>query len=234
MPLVALLDGQRVEAPGPTSEEWGAMAKDRLRCPECDLRMIARRPSERIAHFAHFRRTEQCTWGIGETKNHLQLKWRVAELVRHIPGWSAELEVADRAGTWRAEVMVTSPDGRRTAIEVQLASQTHDGTDERVRRYASGGINAIWVTRKIILWSGSLPTFAIATIEAEEIVSLGTWKFADERRQAAEGVPFAAAPRGALLGSVRWQPELKPNRFASMHRSVIGGEGRTTQTHLDQ
>lgn len=137
--LVALLDGFRVEAPAAARDGWRpiAEAKLRLTCPECGQRMVGRNGLRRIPHFAHFAGTSPCSWGKGETAEHLRLKWEVAEFIRSVVGWTADLEVRNEAGSWRADVLAIRSDGRRIAVEVQLAAQTIDETRERTERFAA-------------------------------------------------------------------------------------------------
>ena len=96
MPLTALLDGERVEAPSLDDDGWRRVrqAGTALACPECHTRMIGKRPANRIADFAHYRRTTSCTWGAGESADHLALKWALTSHIRTVPGWSAEMEVS--------------------------------------------------------------------------------------------------------------------------------------------
>lgn len=115
MPLTARLHGDRVEAPSLDDDGWRRVrqAGDALVCPECDQRMIGKRPANRIAHFAHFRRTTACSWGVGESADHLALKWELTRHIRTVTGWTAQMEVAAADRSWRADVLAEGPEGRR-------------------------------------------------------------------------------------------------------------------------
>lgn len=105
--------------------------------------MVGRRGALRIARFAHFHPKNACSWGVGETADHLRIKWAVVQLVRALPSWRAEMEVRAESGSWCADVLAVRRDGRRAAIEEQLAAQTIIETEERVLRYASDAVETV-------------------------------------------------------------------------------------------
>lgn len=149
MPLLALdtETGQILDATAASDEAWTgvwrARTGPRLRCRSCDAPVHAKaRSSSGLRFFAHTIAVPDCP-RTGESAQHLQLKGRFAAAFR-AAGWAAELEV-DGPG-WRADVLVSSPDGaRRYAVEVQLAPIAEVDVAERTRRHAAADVTTIWV-----------------------------------------------------------------------------------------
>ncbi|MGW6564883.1 competence protein CoiA [Streptomyces sp. NPDC054975] len=117
-------------------------ARAPLHCPACDGRMVARRSVLGMPHFAHRRRTPDCPLA-GESAEHLLLKSDLAAAAR-VAGWDAVLEAAAPHGAWRADVLATSPDGRRFALEAQLSPITEDNVLERTDRYTADEVEVCW------------------------------------------------------------------------------------------
>ncbi|EST18900.1 hypothetical protein [Streptomyces roseochromogenus] len=69
----------------------------------------------------------------GKTEEHRSLEQALDATARE-SGHQAELEVAAAHGGWRADVLVTTPDGRPTALEAQLSSASLVDVLARTRR----------------------------------------------------------------------------------------------------
>lgn len=83
------------------------------------------------------------TTATGESRAHRALKHVLAEAAR-MHGWSARLEATMRSRA-RADVAVTSPDGRWTlAFEAQYSPQALGGYRRRSDRYAADGVRYAW------------------------------------------------------------------------------------------
>jgi competence protein CoiA len=91
-----------------------------------------------LRFFAHDPGAE-CELAHGETPTHLALKAALAQAAISA-GWVAEIEAGGDG--WRADVLATGPDGRRVALEAQVASRAEAG---RTARYAQEDIGVLWV-----------------------------------------------------------------------------------------
>lgn len=136
-----------------------------LTCPECGWGVHAKhtpRP-RRVRMFAHDAgRPPECTMAEESWEHHL-LKLEMAGAIR-AAGWHAELEVPAHDGTWRADVMATSPNGeRRMAWEAQLSPITVDDIRARTARYRAHGIDVCWVSphARPPLWIGEVPSIRV-------------------------------------------------------------------------
>ncbi|MFC8626773.1 competence protein CoiA family protein [Streptomyces anulatus] len=99
----------------------------------------------------------------GEGMAHHLLKLDLAHHARSA-GWSAEYEVAAPDGSWRADVIATSPDGiRRVALEAQMAAISITDIDARTNRYRAAGVEVCWFTdRKTVPWLDTVPSVQTA------------------------------------------------------------------------
>ena len=226
------MNGRRVEAPFVDDVVWDLLrrAGERLRCPACDARMIGRSGTKRVRHFAHFRATG-CSYGAGESADHVRVKCAVIEIVRAQPGWHADLEVPDAAGSWRADVLAVHESGRRIAFEVQRSGLTSEDAEHRTLRYADDGIETVWLTFKHVVWSGRHPTLVLdAADEARCSVVESVWRLTSERDPRWECC--APRPLQSVLGKVldltlRWVP--LPNRWTPPPAfKTFDGSGWTT------
>ncbi|WP_431676030.1 competence protein CoiA [Kitasatospora sp. KL5] len=134
---------------------WAAVHRARprvpLTCPECGHGVHAKLSPARMRFFAHDAGAPQCTLA-GESMEHHLLKLQLAGEIR-AAGWLAELEVRAPDGTWRADVMASSPNGaRRIAWEAQLSAITEDEIRARTERYAAAGIGVCWVASRPRRW----------------------------------------------------------------------------------
>jgi competence protein CoiA len=136
--LVACLAGHRVEAES-------AERASTFVCPKCSAPVILKRGRIITAHFAH-KPPVVCSWGTGESGSHLDAKRAICDAVR-ARGLKADVEVIvpSLAGDRRADVLVTSPDGKRVAIEIQHTPLSFDVIEARTRAYMAVDIAVIWV-----------------------------------------------------------------------------------------
>lgn len=82
-----------------------------------------------------------------ESYAHTRLKIDVVKAARAL-GYHAEMEVCGNdpdGAEWRADVLVTPPEGRRTAFEVQLSSQHLSDFRSRTERYRRSSIECCWI-----------------------------------------------------------------------------------------
>lgn len=121
-----------------------------LFCPECDYAMHAVAGGHRrIRHFAHNPgRSGACTFVTGESPEHLRTKALIADAVRLLDGWSAEIEAPGDG--WRADVLAIGPHqdelgDRRIAFEPQFSYIHPDTARERTERHRSAGVETVWL-----------------------------------------------------------------------------------------
>lgn len=143
MPLVALdsKTGERIDVTvyeNPRVE----LTASRVCCPECRLPMILKAGLIKIAHFAH-KPGAECSYGKGETKQHLLGKRMIAEWLRETqPGSKVELELP--IGNRRADIAQIFPNGWIVVHEIQLASITVESLTERTNDYLREGCDTVW------------------------------------------------------------------------------------------
>ncbi|MFC8765810.1 RNA methyltransferase [Streptomyces sp. NPDC057193] len=141
-----------------------------LTCYECDwrLHLVHKTHGEYELWFLrHAANAPHCEARLaGEGMAHHLLKLDLAHHAR-AAGWSAEYEVASSDGSWRADVMATSPDGsRKVALEAQMASSSITDIKARTDRYAAVGVEVCWFTdRKTVPWLDAVPSVQIARPE---------------------------------------------------------------------
>jgi hypothetical protein len=149
MPLVAMLDGERVDATKHTRETWRALQaseeRRRMVMPLCGVRAVAKARGD-TRFFAHLT-TAGC--GVehgGETSQHLAMKEALARCIEKVPGWHAILEHPHPSREWIIDVLAESDDFRnRVAFEVQLSSQTPENYFGRSQRYFDSGAFPVWL-----------------------------------------------------------------------------------------
>lgn len=147
-----------------------------LTCRACAAPVDAvHAPSNRHRPFYFRHQAASACWlSAGESAEHHQLKLLLANLVRTMPGWNAELEVSGHG--WRADVLADGPTGRRIAFEAQLAAVSAREIKDRSETYAAAGIEVCWVTLHRRGWFGAAPSLLI------EPGSDGTWTVVDGAR----------------------------------------------------
>ncbi|MGR6998883.1 competence protein CoiA family protein [Yinghuangia aomiensis] len=118
----------------------------------------------------------------GEGLQHHLLKLDLAHHAR-AAGWTAEFEVAAPDGSWRADVLATSPDGkRRVALEAQMSAIPVADIEARTDRYRAAGVEVCWFTdRKTVPWLDHVPAVQIARPEnGPVLVTAGPARFAPQ------------------------------------------------------
>ncbi|RAN79350.1 hypothetical protein B5P43_15700 [Bacillus sp. SRB_336] len=157
MPLIAELDGRRMDATKMTAEAWAALqaAEDRRRLvmPVCGMRAIAKKRGEGTQFFAHH--VADCGFDHGdESAQHLAMKTAVAARIDAVPGWHAAIEFPHPSREWVIDVLAESDDGnRRVAFEVQLSGQTPEAYFRRSERYFRSGIFPAWLIPRPLEWN---------------------------------------------------------------------------------
>lgn len=136
--LVALRDGERVEAAG-------AIKGPAYVCPECKGAVILKQGTRKVEHFAH--KPPSCEWGKGETAEHMGAKLALQAAFR-VRGLRAEVEwpVLSSGGNRRADVVVWSPTGKLFAFEVQHQPIEPDEIARRTEAYLAARIPVVWIS----------------------------------------------------------------------------------------
>lgn len=141
-----------------------------LSCPECGWGVHAKHSPSGVRFFCHDPgRPPSCELS-NESWEHHMLKLELAGAIR-AADWYAELEVPAEDGSWRADVMASSPDGtQRMAWEAQLSPITVEDIRARTARYRAEGITVCWVSphRKPPQWIDVVPAVRVRAPEAEE------------------------------------------------------------------
>lgn len=145
--------------------QWEAVHRARppapLACPECGHGMHAKVSSRGLRFFAHAPGAPTCTLAEESMAHHL-LKLELAQAAR-AAGWMAELEVSGPDGRWRADVLASTANRRRVALEAQLAGITAAEVRDRTMRMASYGVHSCWFSdRSRIPWLGAVPSVRLA------------------------------------------------------------------------
>ena len=118
-----------------------------VRCRHCLNPMMRKAGRIRVHHYAHLSgRDEDCNnpWG-SESPEHKLLKWEVADAIRELSGWAAEVEKGE-GGKYIADVLATSDEGRRVAFEIQLSPQELLAAQKRDENRAEFGVECVWVS----------------------------------------------------------------------------------------
>lgn len=146
MPLIALLDGDRIESSRLSVGEWQELRTGYRRR---DLQMVCgslavpKTSPRGVRFFAHHPGTE-CAFHAGapETPEHLQAKTTLAKAAREC-GWEAAVEHVGGGGEWVADVLIHRG-GTKVVLEVQWSPQTAEEFASRTGRYAASGIATRW------------------------------------------------------------------------------------------
>ncbi|MEY9912842.1 hypothetical protein ABIA35_009109 [Catenulispora sp. MAP12-49] len=145
--------------------DWRAVHRSRprevLSCRHCGHRLHAKVSPNGLRFFAH---DAGANCVIGESLSHHLLKLELALSVRAV-GWTAQFEVPAADGSWRADVLATSPDGLlRMAWEAQLSQITRSEIAERTSRFARDRVHVCWVSagrRSSPWWFGTVPSLRV-------------------------------------------------------------------------
>lgn len=195
-----------------------------LTCRGCGHGLHAKVSSTGLRFFSHDAAQSDCATA-GESLAHRLLKIELVSAVR-AAGWEAELEVAGNG--WRADVLATSPEGRRVAWEAQLAQITPEEIVARHNTMTADGLEVCWVADRYRAWIGQVPAIAVApahpdTGETDLQVVAGHARFEPswcENRRSCGDVPnFGrhAQQAGPCAGHARWEtpPPLPLTRFVA-------------------
>lgn len=185
--------------PSPTSGpslDWSQVYKVTprvaLTCPECSWGVHAKHSPNRVRFFCHDAgRPPECSLA-NESWEHHMLKLVMASANRDA-GMFAELEVAAEDGSWRADVLATSPDGtQRIAWEAQLSPITVEDIKARTDRYAAEGIAVCWVSphKRPSVWIGAVPSIRVRVPEGDD----ESWVVDDELGASARAAGSSRRP----------------------------------------
>lgn len=149
MPLIAMLDGARVDASAHTAESWAELKQSddakRMVMPLCEIRAVAKTRGSTF-FFAHHRIADCEVEHGGETPQHLAMKEALKHSIDQVPGWHAIVEHPHPSREWIIDVLAESDDRRnRVAFEVQLSSQTPENYFARSQRYFDSGVFPVWL-----------------------------------------------------------------------------------------
>ncbi|MFE5543590.1 competence protein CoiA family protein [Streptomyces sp. NPDC056534] len=198
-----------------------------LTCPECSWGVHAKHSPNRVRFFCHDGgRPPECSLA-NESWEHHMLKLVMASANRDA-GMFAELEVAGQDGSWRADVMATSPDGtQRIAWEAQLSPITVEEIKARTDRYAAEGIAVCWVSphKRPPVWMGAVPSIRVRIPDGDD----ESWVVDDGLGSFGSGSWFFQ--EADLAQFVKWvvRGQLRPCRSVTPNRDVtriIGTEYR--------
>lgn len=149
VPLIAMLDGVRVEALEHSAESWAELKRSeeikRMVMPLCEIRAIAKtRGCTRF--FPHYRVLDCEVDHGGESPQHLAMKTALRDRINAVDGWHALVEYPHPSRNWIIDVLAESDDWRRRiAFEVQLSSQTPEKYQHRSQRYLNDQVFPVWI-----------------------------------------------------------------------------------------
>lgn len=148
------------------NEVWAKLHRNRaetrfLRCRVCEQAMTAAVSHRGVRYFRHLPDgAGECPTS-GESMEHQELKAWIARW-GHESGWRVEVERRAEDGSYRADVMTTSPDGSRTVVwEAQVSRLDDVAAFERTRRHVEAGNEIVWVCLSDQSWTERLPTLSI-------------------------------------------------------------------------
>lgn len=210
MPLVAVVEGQRVVSMTLGTDDWDALRR-RSRAGDvllagCGSRAYLRTSRGGLQHFAHAPGSSGCGDHEGEGPAHLRAKAAIVE-AGIAAGWDAEPEVPG-AG-FVADVMAWHSDGRRLVFEVQLAAQDATEYRDRTAVRVADGAEVVWFARvpdarrqwgppnPLLKPDVSMPLLRLIDEDGEFLVDVGK-----ERLPLAEVVWLLLAGRLALRPAV--------------------------------
>lgn len=158
VPLIAMLDGERVDATTHDRESWAALQssedRKRLVMPVCNIRAVAKTRGQATRFFAHYRLTDCAVDHGGESPQHLAMKEALAQGIAEVPGWHAVIEYPHPSREWIIDVLAESDDLlHRVAFEVQLSSQTPADYFRRTQRYFDSNVFPVWLVPRALEYS---------------------------------------------------------------------------------
>lgn len=137
--LVALNNGKRVFASQ-------AKRKEQYLCPHCHSQVVPHLGTKVIHHFKH-KPGATCAYK-SESIEHLKAKEIVFKTLT-ARGLQAQVEAyvstLSPFGNRIADILVTSPNGAKVAIELQKTNITENDIIKRSKAYADANINSLWI-----------------------------------------------------------------------------------------
>ncbi|MHA6695771.1 competence protein CoiA [Homoserinimonas sp. A520] len=169
MPLVAIVDGVRMESVFLSDEEWQKIRLLKgMTVMSCGSSGHPRTSNLGLKYFSHNPGSHCDLHPGGESELHLRAKGIVAQVAKEL-GYTATIEYPAPDRSWIADVLIEK-DGVRTAVEVQWSGQSSDDFRHRTERYQAAGINTIWLAGpKSLAFAGGTTHFGIDA-RGEEIV----------------------------------------------------------------
>lgn len=158
MPLIAMLDGARVDATQYDSGSWAALQasedRKRLVMPVCNIRAVAKTRGRATRFFAHYSLSGCTVDHGGESPQHLAMKEALARGIEAVPGWHAIIEYPHPSREWIIDVLAESDDRiHRVAFEVQLSSQAPAEYFRRTQRYFDSNVFPVWLVPRALEYS---------------------------------------------------------------------------------
>ncbi|MFE7268196.1 competence protein CoiA family protein [Streptomyces sp. NPDC057592] len=182
---------------------WKAIHRkgEPLACPQCGHGLHAKESARGLRFFAHAPGSPMCALA-GESLAHHLLKLELATAARKA-GWMAELEISGPGGGWRADVLA-SDNGRRIALEAQLAAITVDHITARTDRMAADGVRSCWFSdRSRVHWLGAVPSMRLVRDDTAGLVTAeGLAGFSRPYWEAAVPVPLDRFLARLFTGSI--------------------------------
>lgn len=121
--------------------------KQQWQCPGCRQPVIFKAGAKLIAHFAHRSAANCRSFSEGETKEHLlgkqQLWQKFKTKTNHV-----SLEAVIPECAQRADVLVSTPQNYRLAVEFQCAPLSATHLAQRTAGYQQQGIKVLWLLGK--------------------------------------------------------------------------------------
>jgi hypothetical protein len=179
--------------------------------------MSAKVSSTGLRFFSHESGNPDCP-SLGETLEHRELKRVLSDHARPI-GWKVELEAqpADSdVGGWRADVLLSHPNGRRVALEVQLAGMTVEDGMRREATYANDNIETIWVSSRHASWMLQIPGIRLEKQDVGVAVTRGFAKIDTNI--------------SSVLDYLHWQP-LGPFPLSGMMKMLFSAPIKVINLH---
>lgn len=150
MPLVAFLDGERIESYLATDQHWDLLKneyKNKCLTMECGLPGVPRKSKLGLKHFAHKAGVKcglvEC-WS--ESPQHRAAKTIIARAAADA-GLRVNVECRGEGRAWVADVLAET-DGRRIAIEVQWSRQDAKEFSRRQERHAADHVECFWYVHR--------------------------------------------------------------------------------------
>ncbi len=123
----------------------------KLFCPICGSKMIYRRGTKRVAHFAHL---SACTYKYyePETEEHIHGKQAIKKWLEALyPNNQTYIEYYVKQARQIADVMTIFPDGHRLCVEIQCSPLSEEMWKQRFEGYSQEKISQLWIIGKSLI-----------------------------------------------------------------------------------